>query len=124
MFGYDWAPPQWRAVLELDTLAAAWGFSPDEIAGVIGVPVDAIDGWRRSEDEGWSGETAAKIAALARLHVLIWMSEPYPSWHAWWRRKWAASSPIRDAAPIEAVLADPASALRTLAGFLAGHAAG
>lgn len=123
-FGYEWAPPQWRAAVDLDTLAAAWGLTPDEIATIVGVTVDVIDGWRRSDDEGWSEDAAAKVAALARLHVLIWMAEAYPSWRDWWRRKWAASSPIGAAAPIEAALAEPAAALETLTGFLAGHASG
>lgn len=118
----DRGPPQWRAAIELDTLAAAWGLSPPEMAALIGVTDDIVAGWRRSEGVGWTGDTAARAAELGRLHELLWITESYAAWAPWWRRRWQQDSALYGQSPIEAALADAPSALRRLVNHLAALA--
>lgn len=111
-------PPQWRAAVEVATIAAAWGMRPPVMAALLGIPLEHLQAWRHSLSDGWDDEAARRVAGIMDLRDMIFVSEPYTRWEAWWHLRWHEDSPLAGLSPLQAALADREHAMRVLTDYL------
>lgn len=105
-------PPSWQAAILLDLLAAAWGFTHDEMEhDILGVPEGTLRAWGNSYPAVWNADLAKLVSALGRLHRAIWLAGLDHDYPAFWRRRLRADSPLGPRSPFEAISQDGVTAV-------------
>lgn len=101
---------------DVDLLAAAWGWTQDEIAFVLRLDPDEMRALRNHE-QSIDGALLERVEHLKRVHLAIWQALPPGAWSRWWRQPNSAFAghsaltvALRDSDGLDRVIAQCASA--------------